>query len=1222
MVLRKLMGLMTGMDTLIAADLRRLNEVQSGLGDKATSYVMSGEPGTVLSSLSNVAGTTVLWAYPKYGETDVTAHRGSHFLDGEDVELTRRYAEVLAAAAGNPLPDRVLGSPDSPPALRVLMTIAAAGAIESQRKWPRKPRAAPVKALTPARLVEAAEHFGGTAENVFDVLYFAGQRYGTDARFYRAIADVESLVRAHPDAVVATLRRLGADSKVTLLQDIASWDLAGDAPFLETILALCGDGAKSVREAAASALRDVNPAVLEPAVIDQLASTKAAIRVGMVELLAMIGSESARAALAEQAKTEKTARVVSAIDNVLAVADAVMADEGEAEGSYLALDGTRVDIPDIQPLETGPVEKLTQADIEAVKDAYAESLAQFKARAGGQIHRGTPPANLIRELTAFLQLEPVKNDPRVKHFAGGVARKTLTSFLARAPQEQALALSFELIYQPRFWLQPVHPQAASATIRSYLDAPNADLRALEALWIARGLVLRMGSWSDSIEVTAGPGSILRTLLDAHHYYSYHPGLIRDAAIWPYLTTQFDLLDTAFGIAPSDGLKLDRLAALHCLSQMPKPPMRYFGALLDAATGERKQGRAEARKMLADAPGLLDRLVALLSDSRQAQRAGAAEWMGARGDEAAVKPLKARLKKEKSELAKAAILTALNRLGADTADFVGPAALLKEAEAGLKKAKPEKLDWLDLGTMPKLRYAKGKPVPAEVITWWLQLAIKLKQPGGNTLFEIYLDQLDPESAETLSCWICDSWIAFDTTRPSDAEANAYAEAHVERTHQNLVKYWSKDATRDQAYAQLFNGIKAQYRNSGTASKGVLGLTTRVPAQQLADRARAYLKAHGSRTSQSSALLEVLSAKGDPVSLQVVIATATRHRQKGVQAFAGELVNAIAERKNWTMDELADRVVPSAGFDEDGHLDLPIGPDEKPYGARLGDDLTVIVHNPDGAVIKGLPSGDDDQTKASKKQLSASKKELKQVVTMQSSRLYEALCAGRTWPVLDWRRDFQTHPVMRRLIERVVWEGLDADGAPIAAFRPTAEGELTDAEDMPVDLNGIAALRIAHGATMSTEAAAQWQQHLEDYEVKPLFIQFGRGMKTLPEGSEGQLTIEDRKGWAMENFKLRGVATKLGYERGPAEDGGWFSTYRKPFRSAGVTAVIDFTGSVLPEENNPVALIALRFETEAKPVAHPVKLEDVPPVLLSECWNDLHAIGEKGQHDPQWEKNCAW
>ena len=446
MVLRKLVGLVTGTDPLIAADLGRLNEVQPGLGDKATAYVMSGEPGTVLSTLSNVAGAHVLWSYPRHGKTDVTAHRGSHFLDGENFDLTLRYAEVLTAAAGNPLPDRVLGSPDIPPVLRVLVTIAAGGAMASVNTWPRKPREAPVKVLTPARLVEAARHVGGTTEDVFDALYYVAYSYHSDASLYRAIADVEDLARNHPDAAVAALQRIGAQSKVALLQDIASWNLAGAAPFLAAILALCGDGAKSVRDAAASALRTVEPAILEPAAIEQLGASKAALRVGMVELLAMIGSDTARAALSEHAKTEKTARVVAAIDNALALADAVTADEGEAEGSYLALDGSRVEIPDIQPIDTGPIAKLTPADIEALKTAHADSLAQFQARvqSGGR-RIGTAPPNLVRELTAFLQLEPVKDDPRVKHFAGGFARKTLASFLARAPQEQALALSFELI---------------------------------------------------------------------------------------------------------------------------------------------------------------------------------------------------------------------------------------------------------------------------------------------------------------------------------------------------------------------------------------------------------------------------------------------------------------------------------------------------------------------------------------------------------------------------------------------------------------------------------------------------------------------------------------------------------------------------------------------------------------------------------------------------------
>ena len=51
-------------------------------------------------------------------------------------------------------------------------------------------------------------------------------------------------------------------------------------------------------------------------------------------------------------------------------------------------------------------------------------------------------------------------------------------------------------------------------------------------------------------------------------------------------------------------------------------------------------------------------------------------------------------------------------------------------------------------------------------------------------------------------------------------------------------------------------------------------------------------------------------------------------------------------NWTMDELADRIVPAAGFDDNGLLELPCGVEGKVYQARLADDLTLQLMNPDG------------------------------------------------------------------------------------------------------------------------------------------------------------------------------------------------------------------------------------------------------------------------------------
>jgi hypothetical protein len=783
-------------------------------------------------------------------------------------------------------------------------------------------------------------------------------------------------------------------------------------------------------------------------------------------------------------------------------------------------------------------------------------------------------------------------------------------------------LAFRSIYHLPAWISAYRHGPFEDYFHKYLASDHADLRVIDALWQEVAMPINVGGWRDRRTRTANKGDLLRLMMPEYASLAYDtPDMITDAALWPYIADNFDVIDHAMGVSASTDVKLSQIMAIRFLGSLPKTPMRYFVPLLEIATGERKTGKDEARALLADVPQVTDRLMTLLQDSRQVIRKGAAEWLGARGNTKAIPALKAQLKKDKSELAKAAILTALEALGEPLDNYVGPTALIRETEAGLKKAKFDKLDWLDLDHMPPAKFKSGKTAPANVLSWWVFLAFKLKQPGGNALFEIYLDQLAPDSATIFSLWIFDSWITYDTVVPSDAEAIAYADKHVAQ-RQQAYKRWYPDMTYEQIYAQLKREVKSQYQNSGTSTKGILALASRVPPQIAADKVRAYLRNHGSRTSQASSLLEVLAHKGDPVSLQVVIAAATRLKQKGVQKFASELVQRAADTMNWSLDELADRTIPAAGMNDDGFVDLPCGSDEKSYRATLGDDLAFVLINPEGKVLKALPSGTDEATKASKKQLSASKKELKQVVTMQSARLYEALCGERIWPLVDWQRDLADHPVMRRLLARIVWQGLDVDGKVMCNFRPTIEGEFTDALDEEVDISAFAGVRLAHGATLSVQEADQWATHLKDYEVKPLFAQFGRSLIRLPDDQKDTVEIVDRKGWVTETFALRGAATKLGYERGPAEDGGWFYFYHKSFKGVGLTATIEFTGNYLPEENRNAALISLSFEKSEGRHGQKVKLSEVPPVLLSECWNDFHAMAAKAAFDPEWEKNVQW
>jgi hypothetical protein len=467
-------------------------------------------------------------------------------------------------------------------------------------------------------------------------------------------------------------------------------------------------------------------------------------------------------------------------------------------------------------------------------------------------------------------------------------------------------------------------------------------------------------------------------------------------------------------------------------------------------------------------------------------------------------------------------------------------------------------------------------------------------------------------------VLESWIAYDTHVSSLDESTAYALANYQGDYRWLYKPQTAEL-REQIVAEIVRRKLGEMLNSGSETKGVLALACRAEPLWAANRVRWFLKKHGRRSHQAMALLDVLAGIGTAATLQVVIAASARLKQKSTQARAAEIAERYADDRGWTFDELADRTVPAAGFDDDGVLDLPCGEDEKPYLARLDAALAIHLFNPEGNPVKALPAGEDEASKESRKALSAAKKELKQVVELQGSRLFEAMCVERTWPVADWRLAFHEHPVMRRLVERLVWQGIDEDGRPGGLFRPTQEGDFTDAADGTVAIDGFARLRLAHGALVDTATFQAWIAHLKDYEVKPFLAQFDTLRAPLSDEQAESEAITDRLGWTAESLTFRGVAEKRGYERVMRDSGGCHE-YAKSFPSHGITATIFHTGSHAVDENNRVALKELRFSKEGHRGSY--RLNHVPPVMLAECWADYHAVAAKGAFEPEWERIVPW
>ena len=707
-------------------------------------------------------------------------------------------------------------------------------------------------------------------------------------------------------------------------------------------------------------------------------------------------------------------------------------------------------------------------------------------------------------------------------------------------------------------------------------------------------------------------------------------------LWPYFAHNIDTLIKALTQDMGPAHYFDRAKIFRTFALLPSVPAKAIGPLFAVALGSAKTDRPGAQEAVSRLPDKETRIIAALSDGKAETRAVAAQWLGKLRHAPAIEALETAVAKEKNDVTKGALLDTLELLGRPVDKYLKRDSLEAEARKTLGKGMPKDLEWFPWSALPEVHWAdSGLPVPADVVKLFLVQAVKQKSPEPNSVLRKYCAMLTPRDREALGQFVLDAWLQEDVKPISADEAMTKARAHATALHQSMTKYpqhWANNPllgkSVDELTASTYPQFARQAAGSAIGSKGLLAIAAACAAERAAPPVQRYLKEwYGTRAAQGKSLISMLAWIEHPSAIQLMLSVGSRFRTKSFQEEATRQAEALAERKGWTLAELADRTVPSGGFDESGELELSYGP--RQFVARLLPDFKIELFNPEGKKIASLPEPrqDDDAeaAAAAKKTLSASKKEIKGVVEMQTDRLYEALCTQRQWSFEDWSTYLQRHPVLRHLVQRLVWVEIGANGDN-RAFRPLDDGTLTDQEDNAVEIASDARIQVAHDSLLKPDLVAAWQQHLVDYEIKPLFTQLGRGMYALPADKAAMDRIADFEGHLIEAFALRGRATKLGYTRGPTEDGGWFFSYEKRFPTLGIQATIEFSGNGLPEENRVVALTQLTFAGTDKSGGSRgagLKLARIPATLLSECYQDLKLLAAEGKgYDPDWKKAVGW
>jgi hypothetical protein len=1175
-------------------------------------------------------------------QQEIRRERLDLYYEGRDApaEVWARFGEVLEAV------NRASKKTANPPAGWPAWLAALVGGLLFDKYNAQSSRSGAVWPLTELAAVFAAAGLAGehVVALLLDPQVVAGLR-GNGYWFYGYLTDVfdgwPEFLAGHLDAVRQTLLRLHANN---CDQAIGTLNRAGFdfAPIVETVVQLGTSSSKTVRESALAILLR-SPAEAVPHAEKLLTEGDAARRHEAAVLLWKLQGERATGRLRQALECDPAERVKQTIRKLLAAPAEQAADsarEVRFEPPPLEVELGQVPFPEEA---WARIRAMYQKAHQQAMQHYERSMAQWNSpnRPKWMTKPPAPPEPIreesLGELFEFTEGRrtdlPHKTDyPRPYLFNYG-ATFTDDSF---APPKVHLIHVVRLA----FALNRLAVQHVNRSLWWY-DA--SDLEAYHAR-CPGALGLREVGAAVATLPGAGPGMAASAYLESNSRYrsfcDWGP-----EAVWPAFVEHLGLLrDTLTGAQRPEA----RANAFRVLAAFPQLPPGFMTLLWDVALGESRAERLLAQAALRTVPDKAERILVALRDGRQAVRAAAAEWLGTLGDAAAVGPLKEAVRAEKQEAVKGVMMTALERLGADVNEFLDRAALKNEAEAGLAKKRPAGMAWVPLERLPAVRWKDtGEAVDPQVVRWWVVQGVQQKSPVPGPVLRRYLAMCRPDDTAALAKFVLSGWIARDTrTRPADEAAELAKTAAARQWKQySGHQYWRDHyKSEENLYNQLLRQYSTELAGSAVNEKGMLALVAAAGDGDCVRMCEQYVrKWFGQRLSQAKCLVEVLAWVRHPLALQVLLSLANRFRTKAVRELAGQHVRAIAEREGWTIDELADRTIPDAGFarpgDEEGRpvgtravLALDYGP--RRFTATLDDDLEPVVTNEEGKTVKNLPapakSDDAEKAKAARRAFTDAKKQVKDVVRRQTERLYESLCTQRAWRFDDWRRYLADHPVVGRLCVRLAWAafGPGEGGKLLGCFRPLEDGSLTNEQDEGVTLPPETAVRLAHTANTPAALGEAWRRHFADYDVEPLFPQFGRETYHLPEAKRKETEVTDFRGYGLTAFQMRGRATKLGYARGEAEDGGWFTVYRKPFPSLGIQAEIEFTGNSLPEEERPAALLSLSFARIPEGGANrwsrsAVELGKVPAVLLSECYNDFESLAAEGTgFDPEWEKKSYY
>lgn len=350
------------------------------------------------------------------------------------------------------------------------------------------------------------------------------------------------------------------------------------------------------------------------------------------------------------------------------------------------------------------------------------------------------------------------------------------------------------------------------------------------------------------------------------------------------------------------------------------------------------------------------------------------------------------------------------------------------------------------------------------------------------------------------------------------------------------------------------------------------------------------------------IAILSHLGTDAALLHLADLADKARFAPARAAAKEALEAIAEARGLSLDELSDRTVPTLDLDADGSTTLDFG--SRTLRVAFDETLAPVVVTEDGARSKTLPRGGKEDDKAKVKLASERFKALKAdafaVAANQIRRLERAMVTGRRWSGEDFRRLLAKHPLLVHLVRRLVW-GTFVEGELVSTFRVAEDGTLADQDDRAVEWPS-GTVGIVHPLVLGQAKREAWARVATDYEIIQPFEQVGRALHSLEPDELAGDTSARFTGSTAKAGAILGTLDARGWDR--IADS-WMTSYSRAVRVTGggeARLTIAFEPGIALDDvaGSPVQTL------KALTLAGAPTLGDVNPIDLSEALRELESL----------------